>query len=715
MPNKRSNRIGKKKTSTVNRSRSAKIRTKTTINRSGGAGIAAKKNLHINGDVVGRDKIIQQIMPPPQPPGSSLPNLPYFFGRESELRRIAEALDPKSNGWGVLIIGPGGIGKTTLAIRAGHHAPDDVYSTKIFLSAKKQNLTPEGRLGYKLMLPDYTTLITELALKLGDDGIKLVDPDDRTEVVQRELEKRCVLIIFDNVETFSEDESNQLFQFLRYLPRSCKAIVTSRRSVNAPVDVIRLDRLEKKDAHDLIDNLIDKLKKRSLRRVNITERGKADLYEITNGNPLLIEWVVGQLGRPHGQYRTIAEAYRFLENAPKDNDPLEYIFREVLVSFDDFPEHEQAILALLTHFTLPANDDWIAHITGIKLRAVSTAREDLVARTLLVGEGAEAEAATYFLSPLLAKLLRREKQDIVAKLGVQLVNYTYKLIKNIDREDYLKFDLLDQYWPVIEAALPVLLAGDNDRLQRVCYKLGSFLGTSGRWDERLSLSLQAEKRAKSAGDLLNAGWQAYNAGVVYFRRGQPDSLLKCMKRVDTYWANNEPREKAFAVRLRGWWYRLKKDNLQAAVAFRQALHYLTEISPESLDVVYVLNSLGHVERFAKDYDAAERDYKKALAISKKYKFKLQIPESTGNLAEVAFDRGEWLKAEQLAREALEGTTRLKHQDFMARNYLCLARSLLKQGRKPESLDPARRAVAIFTRLRSPYLEEAQVTLTECGG
>ena len=693
-------------------------------NRSGGVDVNSQ-NTSVRGDMVGRDKIVQIIRNyysgpmSSQPSGNSLPNSPYFVGRKNELKRIAEALKPKSNGWGVLITGPGGIGKTTLAIQAGHLAPNKSYKTKIFLSAKVRDLTPEGEQRYALTFKNYTDLITELALKFGDEGIELVDPKKRTIEVQRILENRRALIIFDNVETFNEHDSKQLFQFLRYLPRSCKAIVTSRRRVDAPVDVIRLDRLAQKDAYKLIDNLIGKIRTRSMRQVNIAKQEKTELYEITNGNPLLIEWVVGQLGRQKSKCRTIDEAIRFFADAPKGNDPLEYIFSGVLASFDNFTKDEQAILALLTHFTLPANDGWIADITGKNSTAVQTAREDLVERTLLVGERAEAEAATYFLSPLLAKLLRREKQAIVARLGKQLVADACNLINSIGREDYLKFDLLEQRWPVIAAALPLLLTGDNDRLQSVCYKLGSFLGTSGRWDERLSLSLQAEERAKSDGDSLHAGWQAYNAGVVYFRRGQPDRLLECMQRVDAYWANGQPREKAYAVRLYGWWYRLKGDNIRSAAAFGKALQYLKTIKPMNReikrDVVFVLNSRGHVERFAKDYAAAERDYTEALRISKQSKFELQIAESTGNLAEVAFDRGDLPTAVELALEALEGTQKLNHQDFTARNCLCLAKALIGLKRKTEGLPFAQRAVEIFTRLRSPYLEDAQTTLKECSG
>ncbi len=47
---------------------------------------------------------------------------------------------------------------------------------------------------------------------------------------------------------------------------------------------------------------------------------------------------------------------------PKDNDPLEFVFGDLL---DTFTEHETAVLAALTYFTQPAQTKWIAEIAKI--------------------------------------------------------------------------------------------------------------------------------------------------------------------------------------------------------------------------------------------------------------------------------------------------------------------------------------------------------------
>src|SRR6185503_10538831 len=63
------------------------------------------------------------IYQPPKPTGSTLPQVGSFVGRDKELEIIQSALSPESRTWGALIDGPGGIGKTALAIKAAHDAP----------------------------------------------------------------------------------------------------------------------------------------------------------------------------------------------------------------------------------------------------------------------------------------------------------------------------------------------------------------------------------------------------------------------------------------------------------------------------------------------------------------------------------------------------------------------------------------------------------------
>ena len=241
-----------------------------------------------------------------------------------------------------MIDGPGGIGKTALAIRAAHLASEKLFERKIFISAKVRELTPEGEKPLKDFSRDnYFSMLNELALELGEEGISRLAPDERADPLRMAMAGKKTLIVFDNLETLSEDERTRLFQFLSRLPEGNKAIATSRRG-RRDIDArsVRLDRLQRDEALQLIEKLAETNPR--LAREKKDEYQK--LYEVTNGNPLLIKWVCGQLGREGSAMYTIAEAYKFIENAPKGNDHLEYIFGDLL---ETFTESETKILAAL--------------------------------------------------------------------------------------------------------------------------------------------------------------------------------------------------------------------------------------------------------------------------------------------------------------------------------------------------------------------------------
>ncbi len=65
-------------------------------------------------------------------------------GVKKELRKIADALDPESRTWGALIDGPGGMGKTSLAVRAAYDAPPEDFEKIAFVSLKSRELDDDG-------------------------------------------------------------------------------------------------------------------------------------------------------------------------------------------------------------------------------------------------------------------------------------------------------------------------------------------------------------------------------------------------------------------------------------------------------------------------------------------------------------------------------------------------------------------------------------------
>jgi len=431
---------------------------------------------------------------------------------------------------------------------------------------------------------------------------------------------------------------------------------------------------------------------------------------VTGGNPLLLRWTIGQLGRSASQCRTVAEACTYLQNAPPDNDPLEYIFGDLL---DTFAPSETAVLAALTHFAEPAPVKWIADLASLAERQAVTALDDLTDRALLV---ADPDGKSFYLPPLAAKFLRDKRPEAVSQAGDRLAERAYALALENGYRNYERFPLLEAEWSALTAALPHLVQGDNTRLQKLCAALEDFLNFSGRWDERLSLERQAEEKAVAANDLSNAGWRAYRVGWVSYLRGQSAEVLASAARAEDHWkrANAGPFEQATAIRLRGVGLELERNCPAAGEAYQQSLDLFRTINPNSANVAMALNDLASVARLSHDYATAERDYREALKIANKIGEREGVASCTGNLAELALDRSDWPAAEELARQALALAEEVGRQELIGSNCRRLAEAMVRQRRPTEGLPYAQRAVATCAKLRLPGdLAYAQAVLKEC--
>jgi tetratricopeptide (TPR) repeat protein len=269
----------------------------------------------------------------------------------------------------------------------------------------------------------------------------------------------------------------------------------------------------------------------------------------------------------------------------------------------------------------------------------------------------------------------------------------------------------------LAAALPLLLQGSNARLQTLDDALIEFLHFSGRWEEWLGLSKQAEEKALAANDFLRAGYRALQAGWIYHLHRQAAEVLACAARSEAHWKKARAAgaaERAAAIQLRGLGHRIQKDYAASIEAFKKALALDRAFAPESEYVSTDLNHLGEVEQLSGDHAAAKRHYSEALRISKAIGHREDVAKSMCNLAWLALDRKDWSAAESQARDSLRLSEGLGSQEAIGRACRVAAQAIARQGRRDESLPYARRATDIFTKLRMPDdLEAAQAALKEC--
>ena len=638
------------------------------------------------------------------PVPNNLPRLPPFFGREKELASLCAALDPGSRTWGALISGPGGMGKTALAVRVAELVPPGTFQRIFFLSAKHRTIDEKGPRDLSdFALDGWIEMVGETARRLDRADITKAPEADRPRLLCEALARTKTLLILDNLESLRDSEQQALASFVENLPRDCKALLTSRTELGFTNERLLLPELDRAAAMACLAEIAE----RNRQLAKATEAERLSLCAETGGNPLLLRWVAGQVGS--GDRRTVGDALAFLRSCPAENDPLEYIFGDLLGGLDD---DEVRVLAALAFPAQAIPTEAIAEIGGIPQDRALAALKTLANRAFVLPD---QEEKFFTLVPMVANFVRRKRPEIVAETGMRLEQRAYALIVENGGEEFARFPILDAAWPTIAPALPLFLAGPNVPLQIVCGGLNRFLEFTGRWDESLSFNQQAEARAVAAKDYLEAGWRAYRAGWVHVLRRQAEPVLACAARAEKHWQSAETTvtELCAVPSLRGCGYFSKKNYADAIEAYREALTVCLSVAKESRDASSILAALAGSEKDSGDFEGAERDYREALRMAHAVDYEEGVCCYTGNLSRLALDQKNWPLAETLAREALTLSEKIGRQELIGLHRTQLAEAILRQGRAAGAEREARQAVDIFTKLHSPELEAAQRILTEC--
>lgn len=208
-----------------------------------------------------------------------------FTGRETLLTAIREILGrddeaPPSYAMPIVAIsGPGGVGKSALAVRAAHELVDDYPDGQLY--ADMHALPADGT----------SRLLARFLRALGMSGIAVPeDLDERAEMYRTRLASRRVLIVLDDV---AEEE-----QVLPLLPGSpdCAVITTSRTRLSGlpGANWIAVDVLDADQSVDLLTSIVGE------DRVAAEPEACTQLAGLCDGLPLALRIAGARLAsRPH--------------------------------------------------------------------------------------------------------------------------------------------------------------------------------------------------------------------------------------------------------------------------------------------------------------------------------------------------------------------------------------------------------------------------------
>lgn len=649
----------------------------------------------------------------------SLPRREPFFGRTAALERILGLLDPTDRGWGVVLNGVAGIGKTALALEAAHVAIDrEAFDRVIWVTAKADLRPPAAPDGSDLKLPSPQLLFARVARGLGGSVAQLAGGEAQREAILQSLSQQRILLVFDNLEVLSEEDQAIVGRFLRYLPSGCKAIVTTRSQFPDASSTLWVQRLALDEARQLID---DQARRHptELREVALAgAEGSTQLYHESGGSPLAILWTLGLI---RGQGRSFADALVLLREGDDEAGLPELVFRSAV---ERMSRPEKLLLYALSLFGGPAGVEALGRTAESEPEAVVGILDQLTTSGLVQRQ----EGASYSLLPVTQRLSRSQLRDDVDPAGAVAFRFAVywcdfaRRHGGDARENYQSYIRLGRDWENVQRAAGIFwslaqVRGDeieNQTAAEALIELASavqdYLWFAGRLDERVLLLSHAYHAAVATRRWEQAGWAAYRVAITHANRANLHELSLWTERCTTAWRMLEldKRRKTMHVCrvLQSKLAMLRGDSAEAVKKLEEALLLAREIG-DRRDVLVILLDLGEVQRQQGQLGPAGEHGREALTIA------AETGDAEGGsaarllLGDLAVEQGEGAQARELFRSARSIGQEIGRVAVIARAEAGFARLLEREGQVEAARSYARSALAIYERLQHPRLEETR--------
>lgn len=569
---------------------------------------------------------------------SNLPARQPFIGRIQEKETCLNALSQEQQGWGAILDGAGGMGKTALAIEVAHLAKQNgLFDAYLFESAKTTFLTPSGIRTETLRLSSLDSFVRSYAEFLNfPDIADHPNPDERVRLFLSRISGRHILFVVDNMETLPVEERNKVGEFLGRLPSGNKAILTSRIRTGEAAKTIRLVKLSDREVEELIKIVGELLSPSFVNEWKNAEKSmQSKFIAATGGNPLIIRYAIGRIDV---EGMRLEKMVNTLQQSPPE-DVFSFLFAEAVKSLSNL---EIEVLFALT-YSEATDLSVLSKLIKVSPEDIQNALAKLTATSLINTSAGDIEKFSLnevfknYAVFIAQKSAKSEKYDLninpnlLAKVSDKVLEYWTDFVEKNGRFDRHG---VNNNWDNIATTCQSLyelsglptkvtnerMASDLVKIALVLCEIDGPLMSLGLWNECIKIGEWGYVAASKLKDNLSSFILAGYIAEIYFSFKENDKGKEWLEKLQALGrtVNNEKLpsklEDFHLFVLEG------KDRIPYLHKQLEIIGDNTDSDGQIEERVKVLNSLGEAYQETQDFIQADRYYKEAMETIKKIKF-----------------------------------------------------------------------------------------------
>jgi tetratricopeptide (TPR) repeat protein len=603
---------------------------------------------------------------------------------------LKEELVPEGNKV-IVLWGPGGVGKTTLAIQAARELSDDFEKRIVWAS-------PELRSDLTL-----NTLLDEIATQLGRDDLRQLAPEPKEAAVRALMAAAPTLVILDNFETIAHDEQQPCANWL--VQRAlCSAIITTRQRVMGARNV-SIDAMSLEEAREFLEHLIRQSSEPQVFDAHERDR----IIQAAGANPLVMQWIVAQIDLA----LSLSDVLDDLVHGK--GDAAQRVFNRSF-ELEQLGDDGRTVLLALSLFIPSASRPALAEVAGLgcDMTRLNEAVKRLASLRLIGttegGERLTIQGLTRELAK--ARLAADTRAD---EFRQRFVAYFLSYVKEHAQPTPEDYDALEVEKDNVLGAMDIAFAMENwSSVLVIANELANpvtgMLSVRGYWDEAIQRGEQAVVAAQTAENEWAVAQFAGNVATIRMGRGEYDEAKQIYQHIiGTFKKLDSKANVASCLHMLGRIEEEKGEFTKAQQLYNESLEIKKRIGDQTL----ISNTLHHLAILAQkqgELIEAKRLFNEALETEKKIGRSWGIPKILHQLAMLAQEQGELAEARRLYNESLEIKKKLGDRKEIAITLGQLGLLAEEEGNKAEAVRLTREALIIFEKLKSPVAETARRNL-----